>query len=271
MKPYIYNIILGLLTLLVLILPFIGKVHDGRHKGWLKGFTKRGWIVCIAFIATIIVNILKDLQNDRSELAKEATAKIQKKKDDSAFQKRSDATAATIVHSVTIALAQYGLKYDSDEKVIQKIVRDSSRRTINKAQPNLVLSSIIIKTIENNLYHFNLTILSQNAVSEHINVKQYIAVEEQSDTYLLNGPGDFFARDGGLDANQSFSYNVDLTCIKPKVFYFLILGSYKNDDGKKFKIGRIYSYDMSLNAFGYPLEPSYSKIKTFFKNHNIEF
>ena len=65
MRPYFYNVILGLLALVVLLLPFTGKVHDGRYKGWIKGFTKRGGIVCIAFLASIGVNYLKDLQADK--------------------------------------------------------------------------------------------------------------------------------------------------------------------------------------------------------------
>lgn len=87
MKPYLYNAILGFLSLVVLILPFTGKVHNNSRK-WLSGFTVRGGIVCAAFISTIFVNYLKDIQTDKDDLAKAVAAKVEKRKDDHYRQRR---------------------------------------------------------------------------------------------------------------------------------------------------------------------------------------
>ncbi len=272
MKPYLCNVILGILTSIIVIIPFTGKVHDGR-KRWHKRFTFRGWVVVLVFTASIGVNYYKDLQIDKDEAAKIKTAKKEKEHDDSVSRKLNDESNAKIVTSFTDALAKNGLKYDSAEKVIKKLVRDSAKKVVKIGnEPNLMISAIRLLKSENNVYYFNNTITSQNATSEHIYIKQYIVVEEKKDSlFLIQGPGDFFAKDGSLDNNQPFSYNVNLTSNNPQVFYFLFIGKYKDIDGRKLKMNKIYTYDFKLNAFGFPLEPSYSRVRLFFKHNNIRF
>ncbi|WP_183574343.1 hypothetical protein HDF18_02865 [Mucilaginibacter sp. X5P1] len=274
MRPYFYNAVLGLLALVVLLFPFTGKVHDGRHKGWIKGFTKRGWIVCIAFLASIGVNYLKDLQADKDDYSKIQATKTEKRKDDSIAWKRNDESNAKIVSTFTNALAKYNLKYDSAQKVVLKQVRDSARKVITitrEEEPNLVLSAIVLKNIENGTYHFNITIVSQKAESEHIFVKLFICSEEDDGYHLMNGITDFYAKDGTLGAGEQFSFNIDLKNTNQlKSFNFLLLGKYKSVNGQTIIVNRIYSYDLSLKNIGIPLEPYYSKIKLFFQQNGIK-
>jgi hypothetical protein len=127
MKPYLFNIILGFLALIVLLFPFTGKVHDGRFR-WFRGFTIKGWIVLAAFIASIAVNYFKDQQADKDDSEKLRLAKIEKRQDDSISRKRNYESNAKIVTTFAEALAKHGLKYDSAEKAIQKLVQDSSKK-----------------------------------------------------------------------------------------------------------------------------------------------
>jgi len=126
MKPYLFNTILGILGFIMVILPFTGKIHDGRRR-WLRGLTTRGWIICMAFFATIIVTYLKDLQADKDEASKIQQAEIDKHKDDSISRRWNDERNAETVRAFTLTLAKYGMKYDSAENVIKKITQHPSK------------------------------------------------------------------------------------------------------------------------------------------------
>lgn len=123
MGSSIYNIILGFLALFILIVPFTGKVYDGMYKA-LKGLTIRGWLVTVAFLFSILFNYFKDRQVEKEDAKKSKIAKVETARLDSLARKKMDESNKMIINTFTRALAIHGLKYDSVEKVIQKMIKD---------------------------------------------------------------------------------------------------------------------------------------------------
>ena len=176
MKQYFFNTILAILGFLIVIVPFTGKVHDGRRK-WFKGFTYKGWIICIAFLLSVIVGYFKDLQADAEISNKDNQQKIDKRKDDSIARRRNDESNAKIVRTFTLALVHYGLKYDSAEEVIKKLVKDSSKRETKiyyGNHPELEVYNISIKKRTSDSLQFRITFITKQAAAYHTTAKVYI-------------------------------------------------------------------------------------------------
>ena len=270
MKPYLYNVILGFLAFLILLVPFTGKVHDARNR-WFKRLTARGWMVCIAFMLTMIVNYLKDEQAERNDLYKEKSRINEKKADESTSRKLNDESNAKTINTFTVALAKYGLKYDSTQKIIQKLIRDSSKKIVrieSAENPNIILHSIILDKTVYGTYFFKISLFCQNAPSEHINIKLSTICEVGNEYHAFNKLSNFYSNDGSMARGELFTFSVVCkTPQTPQAFYFLLNGSYKNAYSNKYKVNRIYSYDLEQKNIGVPLEPYYTEIKKFFEKN----
>jgi len=274
MKPYFFNTILGILGFIIVILPFTGKVHDGRRT-WLRGFTTRGWIICIAFLATLIVTYLKDLQADKVDKIKAYQIKIDKIKADSISRKRNDESNAKIVNAFTSALAKYGYKYDSAENVIKKIVRDSSKKQIIYGNsPELSMKSIQLKHNNDSLF-FDLTLTSIQAASYQINLQMYTIYDQNDDNkYELIPIMNYDIIDGVLiPKDRDFTFTARITGVNSismkGTFYFAIKGNYKDVNKKTYLFNNIFLYEMNSKRFGGTLNRK--SLTDFLRQKNIKF
>jgi len=275
MKPYLFNAILGFLALIVLLLPFTGKVHDGRFR-WFKGFTIRGWIVLAAFIASITVNYFKDLQADKDDIEKNRIVKIEKRQDDSIARKRNDESNAKIVTTFTDALAKHGLKYDSVEKIIQKLVKDSLRKetkVVRSDEPNLDICNIQQGPFHSDTTELLLSLCATKSTVYNIQLKVYQAYELENKFFLVNGVPDFYAHNGTLAVDKKFIGSINFIKLDHRVRYmeFLFIGTYTNEDNKIFHLRTIYNYDFIKKTWGMENEPYYSNAVTFFHKKGVIF
>jgi hypothetical protein len=281
MKAYIFNVILGFLALAVLLLPFTGKVHDGRFR-WFKGFTKRGWVVLIAFVVSIVVNYLKDMQADKDEATRIEIAKVEKKKDDSISRKRNDESNSIIVNTFTDALAKHGLKYDSAEKVIQKLVKDSSKKEIKYTygnHPELAIYNIELTKSTNDSLIFKVTFYTKQAAAYNTTVKSYLIFEPMGKSLYFIPQTDNVALvkniliplDKILELPRYVMGDATtIRAIKEGTVYFVFIGDFFDSDNKRFPFKVIESYS-NERKFGSISESAYINVRNLLHEKGIDY
>jgi len=262
MRPYLFNTFLGILAFIVLILPFTGKVHDARSI-WYKRLTVRGWIVCLAFIGSIVLGYFKDLQNETDEHAKTQSAIIQKHKDDSINKKYN--------LDIVAALARNGYEYDSTQKKILKAVRDSAKKIIERTTP--VNPSLDICDIKDTS-KFLVNICASKSTAYNIRLKCYQAFMLNGTYFFVNSETPyFFARNGTLAVDKKFTGELNFTNLNSHTQYvfFLFTGVYTNEENKSFLLNNIYEYDFQKKNWGMENEPYYSQTADFFHKQGLVF
>jgi len=279
MRPYFFNTILGVLAFVVLILPFTGKVHDGKSK-WFRGFTVRGWLVCAAFLLSILVNYLKDLQSEKEDLAKASATNVEKRKDDSIARRRNDESSAKIVNTFTEALARHGLMYDSAEKIIQRLVKDSAKRIIKNTfgnHPELAVNNIELLRSSRDTLLFKTSFYTKQAASYHSTFKVYVVqAEDGKQLYIIpDNTRGIFLKDVLIPLEKVLQMPRTITGNNIQnfrgVFYFVFIGSYSDSDNKNFPFKVIESYSMNEKSFGAVFEPVNSQIINLLHNNGIQY
>lgn len=255
MKLYFFNTILGILAFIVLILPFTGKVHDSRRK-WLKGFTIRGWVVCVAFIASIVVNYLKDLQGDINDAQKIQVVKNEKKQDSAIARKNTDESNAKIITTFTTALAKYGLKYDSSQKVIKKLVLDSSKKIYyNEVKPDIDFNETKLIEYKNDSLKFSFKLICKDAAAEHVYLKSQTMFVEHGRYVKLSPDTMFFPSNIKLSKNSVYLIKrpvvVNLKKIDFEKIYFYMTGSYIFNK-ITYPVEQLIFYDIQTSECGIP-------------------
>jgi hypothetical protein len=278
MKPYLYNLILTVLAGVALIVPFTGKVHDGRFK-WFKRLTARGWILLVAVLGSVIITFLKDIQSDKDDANKVAVTKNEKRRDDSISRKRNDESNASIVNSFTNALAKNGLKFDSAENVIKKIVKDSTKKVIHNLygnHPELSVKNIEIKTHKNDSLVFTISIYTKQAATYHTMLNIYTVLElEDKSYYLIPDNRVLTISDLMIPLDATFGipkgFRGEGARLKKGTFFFIFSGSYFDADSKKFPFKTICSYTLESNQFGSIMEPENTQLKNFLDEKGIKY
>jgi hypothetical protein len=258
MKPSTYNLLLGFFALIVLIVPFTGKLYDGRDR-WYKRLKFRGWLVCVAFLVSIYVNYDKDLQSDKDEQAKADTADF----------KRNESNALLTKTFVT-TLAQYGLKYDSTQKIITKQIQESAKKG-NKINPELSICNIVQDTATNEYQHIQVTMCSHQATAYNLKIKIYKVIEVDNKFIYIKSPEIGFTIVDLIEANKDVTAGIRIIN-NPQIskIYLLAIGTYTNISKEKFKYREFLLYDRVKKIYGNPSNPSVrKKVLKLFSNNGI--
>ncbi|NHA06977.1 hypothetical protein G7092_24470 [Mucilaginibacter sp. HC2] len=257
MKPYIYNLILAILAGTALIVPFTGKVHDARNK-WYRKFTFRGWILFSAVVGSVIVTFLKDDHADRIEIAKNKLAETEKRKNDSIARKINNESNASIVTAFTNALAKHGLKYDSVEKVIQKLVKDSiNKKTIivSTIKPDIDINETRYLGYKNDSLSFSFQLVCKEAAAEEVNIKSQTILKRGSSYERLSVDKAFFPPNVKLSKNSVYLIRrpvvVNLRKLDLDYIYFHVTGYYFYDN-VKYPIDQLIYYNFKTLESGIP-------------------
>ncbi|RZL54977.1 MAG: hypothetical protein EOO93_19605 [Pedobacter sp.] len=269
MKPSLYNLIIGFFALIVLIVPFFGKTYDKRRK-WFTKIRPKGWIIISAFIATVIFTYLKDASVEDLEIQKEMIVQKEKKSSDSLSRIQNDESNTKTINTFTKALAVYGLKYDSTEKVIAKLVKDSSKTstTNNYTDPSLTIQIELVEKIDfNNRFQF--TTICNDATATSINLKCYY-ITEFTEKHMSGIRLGFrvIPKKSELPNGSAFKSDVILNESREVLkYYFFITGTYKSINDKTIFMNRLYSYEVENKRFGMPYEPKHSRILELFNGY----
>jgi hypothetical protein len=176
-------------------------------------------------------------------------------------------------------LAKYGLKYDSSQKIIEKLVRDSSRKTIiQPADPEFLLcipNGITVKKYDPDSLIFTIRKCVEIAQCKKINITVYFVVDVDS---IANRNMKFLSKErliesnGEMAANEmrasDFSYYIR-NAPRCYMLYAWVKGSFMNSDlSKSFDIDRVYSASLTSHFFGVSNKPEL--VTNFIKNNRLE-
>src|SRR5579859_3479104 len=128
------NLLINSFLMAIAIYSVIDAVIDQNRPGWIQKITGRGWLLIACALGVLAVNFYKDKTNEK----KLEIADVAKKKDDEKNKKdiliAVDNATNSNISTFTKSLALYNLRYDSGQKAIVKLIRDSSKKVVNNIQ-----------------------------------------------------------------------------------------------------------------------------------------
>jgi|ERR1035437_1143514 hypothetical protein len=168
-------IVLNFVTFSIAFITATNKISDNR-KNKLKWLNNRGWLVVICGVILIVLPALQYWLNLQADQKKEKYIQLEQNKKDSITNATNEANKNKIIITFTEALRKYGLKYDSSQKVIAKLVRDSANKIttiINANEPDLDFcpgKGIQLTNKANDTFNLKVNICSLVGTSYNINL-----------------------------------------------------------------------------------------------------
>lgn len=267
MKSSEYNILIGVLSGVVLVIPFTGKVWDGRRTIYNR-IQFRGWVLIGFFLSMVIVTYLKDAKVEDDETEKD--------KQLDKVRQQSDSIIKSNQFAVIESLANYNLTLDRKTNSIIKIVRDSARRIVNinsSILPSLSINKITLEKVNYPDHLFQIELICSNNNAYNINLK-LCTISEGSKGYVYNKHVPFYISGGDLNSGAKTTSGVHVE-IKDKTstkIHFLVEGNYSNLEGKVIPLKQLLYYDLSINKGMMLLsEPEHSKMMKFFTQIAAKF
>lgn len=283
-------IIIVIIALFVAISSFIastGKVIDKRRKR-LKFVTNRGWIIIGLNIGVIILSVLQYNFNERDLKKKDEEAQAKQEKRDSTLKasydsslfvlkRKFDTSNIITVSTVSQTLGKYGYMLDSSNKVLSKLIKDSSKvKVISGNDPVFQICSpdgIRVDSSKNGKQYFEVNFCSIDASSTAFNINCTVVLSDlfgnlrylntfspiTSSIQIATG----YAQTAYFELNNSEKYDA---------LYIFVNGTYKNlDKTKQFNINTIYSYNLKTAFFGSLNGKTRDNIYNFIKQHTNGF
>lgn len=236
MNPTIYSILLAGLAGIALILPFTGKVYDGRLK-LLRRFLWRGWVLICAVGASVLLSYLKDLsveaENKNTQETRDSLANINQ-------DRRDSLTLANFGEG----LAKYALKYDSVSKEVTKIIKDSVKKVIVQNESEPEISANITGEIKTDTLTIKLEYSASQAAIFDLKAMTYLIVRYRNNDLEL-GRFVYPNVDGDITIDKSVTATRTLTTFELKKIYriyILTIGKYLSRNGKVYPVKLLSSY-----------------------------
>jgi hypothetical protein len=261
------------------------KVNISQPKR-LFPLTKKGIILSVLFLFIIGLSIWQEVddQNEKNstkrlneaEIAKRDSIaiKLQNYRDSIAFLRLQESKKETIE-----ALAQYGLKYDTSQKIIEKLIKDSSRVMIVKGVEPLIkfcATSPISFIKSDNIDSVIIKICNEGAVSRNITMRFFLFVAERDDydpykslQYLFEYRGLISPFALGTPEWRNFSVAFE-PGIEDLHLFVLVAGSYTNSDASKtFVIDDAIYFDFKQSQHRFPVDRG-KKLKDLLETKGIK-
>lgn len=257
-----YNSILLVLGSATVIIPFTGKVYDGRRK-WYKRFTVKGWIVIITFILSLTCSIAKDRETQNEEDLKVGIAKIEKRKDDSISRLANENSTAKVIGTFTTSLARYGLKYDSTTNEIQKSITTNIENS--KLNPVVGILTMDRDTTKSGI-DLNYQLCSSQATAYNIKVGIYNVLRTKKNELIYLTGTDRKTEIDALILTNCMQLNIQTTDPESVVshIYFYAKFDYEDEIGKKISRTELTAFDTSTNTMNYLTPKESLWIKDFY-------
>lgn len=236
----------------ILLVPFMGSIFDKRRKG-LKKIKRLGWYFIFCFLGFVACSIcLAYITDIEGELRQKAFEKGLEKRDSINGNKIEKSDKETIE-----LLAKYGLEQNESAKRIERIVQDSTKKTVkiyNSVDPYFSLCNILV-TKSGDTIKIKPTACSKEATTYDLNIKADLyGFDEGFKTIYDIGPlNDFILIGSKLKQNEELSTEFEFKYKFSYDFYIVhIYGYYRKFDGKLIKTSEFFSYSIKDKQFGTP-------------------
>lgn len=220
---------------------------------------------------------IRDYQSRRDLFVRDSINNDENRKRDSLSNDKVEKGKNETISS----LAKYSLKYDSSQKLITRLIKDSAKKTI--IQPIDPILRLCENGISKKKYDYDSLIITirkcaAEAQCKNVNVDIYIIASTDSllslekPNLLFAAKQKFIEPGGEMFAGEYRANNISFsTKATPRLFYVFawVLGSYQNSDRTKtFNIDKMYFLDIKTNYMGIVSTPDIIKsfvIKNGFK------
>jgi len=277
----VLTIIIAIMQALIVIIPLKGKLSDNRSK-FPRNFTKLGYSLIVFCIITIICTILLFTTSEQEQKNTQKLLQTELKNRDSINQNKIDAANEKYIFKLDSSdkntiklLAQYGLKYDSSEKRIEKLVTDSANKhitIINSEDPIFNLCDVEVVNKNTDSITFKLIFCSRDATSYNIDFKlDFFSKIGRGDEYFyIYRNLKILPPNTNINKDKFQSIEMGIKNFNTSAYFFHLRGTYKKFDGKLLILDNIVSFDFvdPKPHFGMPNAIEYEKIKKFIQLNN---
>jgi len=247
--PTLLLFLILFVTGVVTIISSMGSiVEEGTQK-----FTKRGKVMIFFIGILVFLPLIQNWLQQRAEGIKDDNAKLERRERDSTLQARYDSSLIVMkskfdtsnikyVSVVSETLGKYGYKLDSATKSLKKVFGDSAKvKTKEAVDPVLAvgdsrgLKGIDFKGSDDNYYHYEITIVSQDAGSSHFLLKcSAVILDSLTDGFIYLSKHSLIENEATLsiEGARTSYFRVEKK-YKFNFFAVWIRGTYKNVDGTK--------------------------------------
>jgi hypothetical protein len=276
-------LLVNIVACIIIYIPSTGMIIDNESRG-LRRIQPRGWMLIACFVITNILSIWqynynkrKDFdaalkQNEKDSIATLVQEKKDSKKDSIAKIDREESNDR-IIRSFTGSLAEYGLKYDSTQRRIEKLVKDSVKRSVTVIEANNPTFSVVCSdegiTLKGSINDtLDFTIKScYKYFPRDINIDLLIISAVNGQYHKYKVIKDYFVRKTSLNEDGNFPGRDIFLANKghANTFYFYFTGKYTNREGTKmFPLEEVYLYDLKAQHWGIPNQKLEEEIRTLF-------
>lgn len=285
MPEWLSNFLINLALMLMAIWSIMELIYDKSQVGnFIKKIKPRGRFLISCAIVVLFVNLFKDCNNEhklRDASKLQLKTDSQNKIDIVKAVSKADSTNYT---DVINALAKYHLRYDSGQKNIEKLIKDSSKKVVNNfvadTEPSFNLCigrevkdypGIRIKHINQQYDSLYISFCSMQNNACNINLSIYIIIPKIKQDTILEASIMYknFNNPNGVASTTNTLLDYGLEGVE--IIYFKFLGTYSNC-GKPNEIilNSLYRYHLDQNSYDSPTPSVVDKINLFLSKHNEE-
>jgi hypothetical protein len=278
----IYLIIVTILLTFSSIFSYLGDKSD-REAHNQGTFKKRFKIFIILAVLIFVFTILQYIQNGVELSNKEKEANTQQWHRDSilsaqynsslyVMKQKYDSSHQNIVLTIANTLGKYGLRLDSTNQNLIKLIKDSSKtKVILPIDPILTVcpDGILLNDQKNNIHHYELQFCSDDAGSSKFDIKSYVIIADTLDNlYYVGTNTSLISYETKIPTNTQLVAYFDVINPSPySILYIYLKGNYKNIDGtKSYNIDIIYWYNKNTKRTGIMMGKTRSSIIDFINN-----
>jgi|ERR1035437_9005628 hypothetical protein len=254
---------INLITLYITYLTASGNLADNRFKKWYKKLKIKGWLFILAGLILVSTQLAQtyftERQNKKEQEIRDlrvfeklkhssdsSVTEFQKSADLSVsrFKKSSDSSTFEIVQS----LGKYKLKYDSSQKKIVNLIKDSSKtRVIEPENPTVVMGgelnsqTLAFLDMEAGHYYYEIYFTSLNSTSRNFDIKSSIIVFDSTTNlkYIYKGQVEIFEPNAVLPKDFPIRKKFEVFSEKP----FGLLGIWNRGNYYNNDLTKVFLYD----------------------------
>jgi Ca2+/Na+ antiporter len=249
----------AILPILIPFIPVFYKLTD-KGKRFPLSVTIWGWIM-IALLLIFVTAVLLLYDYTEAEEDEHLKELIQEQKEN---YNKLDSSSRSIIE----ALAKYGLKYDTAQQKIERLVRDSANRTILvQNAPDPLITPLEAKLTKKTGFdiEYDLVFAITEAPAYKIHIAIDMIIENQTGFHYTGRNLTPLSKENYLPKDSYFSIPVAYAGANyySDEHYLHVKGNYEKSDGKKLYIDAIYIYNVSKNRLGIPIEEMVVNLRKF--------
>jgi hypothetical protein len=261
----------GGVTVLIVVIGFLKELssNDEYRDPNSKKLTPKGKRFSLFGLLIVLLTIVSTGLSTCKDAWQEKQNRVAQQKLEKDLRLQNDLSNEKLATAFGEGLKKYYLKYDTAQMIIEKLVLDSSKRTIIKETnlPVLIVNKIAPKKKTKSSVEYYVEFSSYQAGSTGFNFYAYLIYADSSGKYHYGGLLNAIPFSVSLPQNKPLDVDFTMRAQKYKEFYIYLTGSYTNLDGSKtIPLNTVYYYSPGDNGNGLLGEPQSTDIIEFLKS-----